>query len=84
MGSGLLPRQCEGPGRRGQSGICIKTFFGGYNQALEAGREMLFMIGDPDVIQEECEAQEIGWQDEQALYIHRSPSSVHLWPPNGY
>jgi DNA phosphorothioation-associated putative methyltransferase len=48
----------------------IKTFFGSYTDALEAGREMLFMIGDPDIIEEECQAQELGWQDEQALYVH--------------
>jgi DNA phosphorothioation-associated putative methyltransferase len=48
----------------------IKTFFGDYTIALKAGFEELHFIGDPDIIEEECEAVDVGWQDEQALYIH--------------
>lgn len=48
----------------------IKTFFGDYKIALKTGIEELYFIGDPDIIEEECEAVSVGWQDEQALYIH--------------
>jgi DNA phosphorothioation-associated putative methyltransferase len=50
----------------------IKAFFGDYQSAIVQAREMLFTAGDPDEIELACEALEFGWQDEQALYIHRS------------
>jgi DNA phosphorothioation-associated putative methyltransferase len=49
----------------------VKAFFGDYRKALAEATESLYFIGDPDVIQEECEAARVGWQDEQALYVHR-------------
>ncbi len=49
----------------------VKAFFGDYRKALAEATESLYFIGDPDVIQEECEATPLGWQDEQALYVHR-------------
>ncbi len=49
----------------------VKAFFGDYRRALAEATESLYFIGDPDVIQEECDATSLGWQDEQALYIHR-------------
>jgi DNA phosphorothioation-associated putative methyltransferase len=49
----------------------VKAFFGDYRKALAEATESLYFIGDPDVIQEECEATALGWQDEQALYVHR-------------
>jgi DNA phosphorothioation-associated putative methyltransferase len=49
----------------------VKAFFGGYRKALAEATESLYFIGDPDVIEEECEATPLGWQDEQALYVHR-------------
>jgi DNA phosphorothioation-associated putative methyltransferase len=50
----------------------IKVFFGDYQSAIGEARELLFAAGDPDEIELACDALQIGWQDEQALYIHRS------------
>jgi DNA phosphorothioation-associated putative methyltransferase len=50
----------------------MRHFFGHYQQAQEAGRELLFAAGDPDEIELACEELTLGWQDDQALYIHRS------------
>ena len=50
----------------------IRHFFGNYQQAQEAGRDLLFAAGDPDEIVLACEELTLGWQDDQALYIHRS------------
>ena len=33
---------------------------------------MLYAAGDPGEIELACEDLKLGWQDEQALYIHRS------------
>ena len=49
----------------------MKCFFGKYPAALEEGRELLFAAGDIDEIELACEALDKGWQDEQALYLHR-------------
>lgn len=50
----------------------IKHFFGDYQRAQIAGRDLLFAAGDPDEIALACEDLTLGWQDEQALYVHRS------------
>ena len=50
----------------------IKTFFGDYARALRLSRELLFAAGDPGEIEVACEGLDLGWQDEQALYFHRS------------
>jgi DNA phosphorothioation-associated putative methyltransferase len=50
----------------------IKTFFGDYGRALKLSRELLFAAGDPGEIEVACEGLGVGWQDEQALYFHRS------------
>ena len=50
----------------------IKSFFGDYKSALQRGRELLFAAGDPGEIELACEGLNIGFQDEQALFIHRS------------
>jgi DNA phosphorothioation-associated putative methyltransferase len=50
----------------------IKAFFGDYQSGAAETREMLFAAGDPDEIELACEALRFGWQDEQALYFHRS------------
>ena len=49
----------------------VKCFFGKYPLALQQGRELLFATGDIDEIELACETLNIGWQDEQALYLHR-------------
>jgi hypothetical protein len=50
----------------------IRTFFGNYTRALQKGLELLFAAGDPGEIEIACEGLNMGWQDEQALYFHRS------------
>lgn len=50
----------------------VKTFFGDYSRALTLSRELLFAAGDPGEIEIACEGLGLGWQDEQALYFHRS------------
>lgn len=50
----------------------IREFFGNYTRALEQGVELLYAAGDSGEIELACEGLKIGWQDEQALFIHRS------------
>jgi hypothetical protein len=49
----------------------IREFFGNYTRALEKGLELLYAAGDPGEIELACEDLKLGWQDEQALYVHR-------------
>lgn len=50
----------------------IREFFGNYTRALEEGLELLYAAGDTGEIELACEGLKVGWQDEQALYLHRS------------
>jgi len=50
----------------------IRAFFGNYTRALEKGIELLYAAGDTGEIELACQELTVGWQDEQALYIHRS------------
>lgn len=50
----------------------IRAFFGNYTRALEKGLELLYAAGDPGEIELACENLNLGWQDDQALYVHRS------------
>jgi hypothetical protein len=50
----------------------IREFFGNYTRALEKGLELLYAAGDTGEIELACEELKVGWQDEQALYLHRS------------
>lgn len=50
----------------------VREFFGNYQRALAKGLELLYAAGDPGEIELACEDLKLGWQDEQALYIHRS------------
>src|SRR5204863_989304 len=50
----------------------IREFFGNYSRALEKGLELLYAAGDVGEIELACEDLRLGWQDEQALYVHRS------------
>ena len=50
----------------------IREFFGNYTVALEKGMELLYAAGDTGEIELACEDLKVSWQDEQALYIHRS------------
>jgi DNA phosphorothioation-associated putative methyltransferase len=50
----------------------IREFFGNYTRALEKGLELLYAAGDPGEIELACEDLKLGWQDEQALSVHRS------------
>ena len=48
----------------------IKSFFGDYKRGLEMGLELLFASGDTGELEVACEETKLGWQDEQALYVH--------------
>ncbi len=50
----------------------IREFFSNYTEALQKGMELLYAAGDTGEIELACEELKVGWQDEQALYIHRS------------
>jgi DNA phosphorothioation-associated putative methyltransferase len=50
----------------------VREFFGNYQKALEKGLELLYAAGDPGEIDLACEDLKFGWQDAQALYLHRS------------
>ena len=50
----------------------IREFFGNYTRALQKGLELLYAAGDTGEIELACEGLTIGWQDDQALYVHRS------------
>lgn len=50
----------------------IREFFGNYTEALQKGMELLYAAGDTGEIELACEDLKVGWQDEQALYFHRS------------
>jgi len=57
----------------------IKAHFGSFSNALEKSRSILFSIGDPKIISDLCDLSNIGIEDEQALYVHRS-CIPHLHP----
>jgi DNA phosphorothioation-associated putative methyltransferase len=48
----------------------IRHFFGNYTRAVEKGLELLYAAGDTGEIELACEEVKVGWQDEQALYVH--------------
>lgn len=50
----------------------VRAFFGNYTRALEKGLELLYAAGDTGEIELACEGLGVGWQDAQALYVHRS------------
>ena len=50
----------------------IRAFFGNYTRALEKGIELLYSAGDLGEIELACENLQFGWQDDQALYFHKS------------
>jgi DNA phosphorothioation-associated putative methyltransferase len=50
----------------------IRSFFGDLATAQAQARDLLFAAGDPGEIELACESVGFGWQDEDALMIHRS------------
>jgi len=48
----------------------LKTFLGGYKQALKQSMKLLFSIGNSENIAELCDQTPLGFLDGQALYIH--------------
>lgn len=50
----------------------IRVHFGTFDAAAIQARETLFGIGNPERVTASCKEAEIGIEDEQALYIHRS------------
>jgi DNA phosphorothioation-associated putative methyltransferase len=50
----------------------LKAFFGDYREAEKQARELLYAAGDYGEIALACEEVKEGWQDSDALIIHRS------------
>jgi hypothetical protein len=50
----------------------IREHFGNYTVALQKGMELLYAAGDVGEIELACEDLKMGWQDEQAFYLHRN------------
>ena len=50
----------------------IRAFFGDLPTAQAKARDLLFAAGDPGEIELACETVNFGWQDADALMIHRS------------
>lgn len=50
----------------------IRSFFGDIHSAQARARDLLFAAGDPGEIDLACEGVAVGWQDRDALMIHRS------------
>jgi DNA phosphorothioation-associated putative methyltransferase len=50
----------------------IRSFFGDLKTAQVKARDLLLSAGDPDEIELACEGLDIGWQDSEALLIHRT------------
>ncbi|MGB8167234.1 MAG: DNA phosphorothioation-associated putative methyltransferase [Chthoniobacteraceae bacterium] len=50
----------------------IRSFFGDLPTAQTRARDLLFAAGDPGEIDVACEGVDVGWQDGDALMIHRS------------
>lgn len=52
--------------------VDIKTFLSGHKQAIEESQNLLFSVGNPDVIEKLSDETPFGYLDHQALYLHRS------------
>jgi len=52
--------------------VDLRTFFGSYQRAKAAGRELLFSLGAPGTIEEACEIFGEGHSDERGLVFHCS------------
>jgi DNA phosphorothioation-associated putative methyltransferase len=50
----------------------VKHHFSSFAAAIDRARPILFAIGDPNTIAAECAATNLGVEDEQALFVHRS------------
>ena len=50
----------------------IRSFFGDLPAAHARAQNLLFAAGDPDEIDLACEEVTVGWQDQDALIVHRS------------
>lgn len=50
----------------------IRSFFGDLPTGQARARDLLFAAGDPGEIDIACAGVEVGWQDRDALMIHRS------------
>lgn len=50
----------------------IRSFFGGFATGQAKANDLLLASADPDEIELACEGLDLGWQDQNALIIHRS------------
>ena len=48
----------------------VRTFFGTYAKGLAEGLQLLHKAADPATIRLACDDASLGWQDDDALYLH--------------
>jgi DNA phosphorothioation-associated putative methyltransferase len=56
----------------------IRACFGSYSAGLSAGKALLHSAADPATVTLACDDADVGWQDEQSLYLH--PSLIERLP----
>ncbi|KPQ26504.1 MAG: DNA phosphorothioation-associated putative methyltransferase [Halomonas sp. HL-93] len=57
----------------------VKAFFSNYTKACQLADELLFSLGDPEVIDAACRSSEVGKLTPSAIYVHES--AIEALPP---
>jgi len=57
----------------------VKAFFSTYTKACQVADELLFSLGDPEVIEASCKSSEVGKLTPSAIYVHES--AIEALPP---
>lgn len=57
----------------------VKAFFSTYAKACQSADELLFSLGDPDIIEAACKTSEVGKLTPSAIYVHES--ALEAFPP---
>ena len=57
----------------------VKAFFSNYTKACRLADELLFSLGDPEVIDAACRSSEVGKLTPSAIYVHES--AIEALPP---
>ncbi len=70
------PRYSELPEELKQD---VKAFFSNYTKACQLADELLFSLGDPEVIDAACRSSEVGKLTPSAIYVHES--ALETLPP---
>lgn len=57
----------------------VKAFFSTYTKACQVADELLFSLGDPEVIEAACKSSDVGKLTPSAIYVHES--ALEALPP---